>query len=48
MTPEEELHKTIWQILGEIRQEQLATPDDEWIIVDTKSDVRERQSELGI
>lgn len=42
MTPEEDLHKAIWQILGEIRQEQLATPDDEWIIIDTKMDVRER------
>lgn len=42
MTPEEDLHTTVWQILGEVRQEQLATPDDEWIIIDTKSDVRER------
>jgi hypothetical protein len=27
MTPEEELHKAVWQILAEIRQEQLATPN---------------------
>ena len=41
MTPEEDLHTTVWQILDEIIEEQLATPDDEWIIIDTKSDVRE-------
>ncbi len=38
MTPEEELHKTVWQILAEIKQEQLATPDDEYIIIDTEAD----------
>ncbi len=42
MTPEEELHKAVWQILAEIKQEQLATPDDEWIIIDTNTNVRER------
>ncbi|MDR3643374.1 MAG: hypothetical protein P4L74_07170 [Candidatus Doudnabacteria bacterium] len=42
MTPAEELHKTVWQILAEIKQEQLATPDDEWIIVDVKAETRKR------
>lgn len=42
MTPIEELHKTAWQILCEIQQEQLATPNDQWIIIDTNADVRER------
>lgn len=46
MTPVEELHKTVWQILGEIRQEQIATPNDEWIIIDTKADTRERAVRL--
>jgi hypothetical protein len=42
MSPIEELHKTAWQILCEIQQEQLATPNDQWIIIDTNADVRER------
>ena len=42
MSPVEELHKTVWQILCEIQQEQLATPTDEWIIIDTSDDIRER------
>lgn len=42
MSPIEELHKTAWQILCEIQQEQLATPNDQWIIIDTNGDVRER------
>lgn len=42
MPPLEELHKTAWQILCEIKQEQLATPNDQLIIIDTGSDVRER------
>ncbi len=46
MTPVEELHKTVWQILGEIKQEQIATPNDEWIIIDTQVDTRERAVRL--
>lgn len=42
MPPLEELHKAAWQILCEIKQEQLATPNDEWIIIDTTTNVRER------
>ena len=42
MSPVEELHKAAWQILCEIQQEQLATPNNEWIIIDTGADVRER------
>lgn len=42
MSPVEELHKAVWQILCEIKQEQLATPSDQWIIVDTSANVRER------
>lgn len=40
--PLEELHKAAWQILCEIKQEQLATPNDQWIIINTAADVRER------
>lgn len=42
VNPEEQLHKTVWEILGEIKQEQFATPNDEWIVIDTNSGVRER------
>ncbi len=42
MSPVEELHKAVWQILCEIKQEQLATPNDEWIIIDANADLRER------
>ncbi len=42
MSPVEELHKAVWQILCEIKQEQLATPSDQWIIIDTNANVRER------
>ncbi len=42
MSPIEELHKAAWQILCEIQQEQLATPNDQWIIIETSADVRER------
>lgn len=46
MTPLEELHKAVWQILCEIKQEQLATPNDQWIIIDTGASVRERAVRL--
>ena len=46
MSPVEELHKAVWQILYEVKQEQLATPNDEWIVIDTGSDIRERAVRL--
>jgi hypothetical protein len=46
MTPLEELHNAVWQILCEIKQEQLATPNDQWIIIDTGASDRERAVRL--
>lgn len=46
MSPIEELHKAVWQILGEIRQEQLATPNDQWIIIDTRIEIKDRAIRL--
>jgi len=42
MTPEEQLHKTVGDILVELKQEVLATPDDEWILISTQTDERWR------
>lgn len=46
MSPVEELHKAVWQILCEIKQEQLATPNDQWIIIDTAASIKERAVRL--
>ena len=41
-SPEEQLHKTVGDILVEIKQEVLVTPDDHWVIIATESDERWR------
>ncbi len=38
MSAIEELHKTVWEVLVEIKQEALVTPDDEWILISTHTD----------
>ena len=34
-SPEEQLHKTVWDILVEIKQEALVTSDNKWILIST-------------
>ena len=41
-SPEEQLNKTVSEILTEIKQEALVTPDDHWIIIPTETDDRRR------
>lgn len=42
MRPEEKLHRAIWSAIDEIAQEKLATPDDEWVLVNCFSSERKR------
>ncbi len=42
MRPEEKLHRAIWGALDEIAQEKLATPDDEWVLVSSRSSEQKR------
>jgi hypothetical protein len=40
VSAEEKLHKTVADILDEVKQEAWATPDDEWIKISTHNDER--------
>lgn len=42
MRPEEKLHRAIWGALDEIAQEKLATPDNEWVLVNCHTPERKR------
>jgi hypothetical protein len=41
MRPEERLHRAIWNALDEIVQEKLATPENEWVLINNNSTERE-------